>query len=122
MAHKSPMAAPHLIIRSGPHDRATELVSAKLIEHSAATDPLQLKLESLEGQLQRLRTPSQASSPRSVALPQLPSSSTCLSRSIIWYTDIRKFPVSYTGLSPHNNHARAARTHVVYRRTQEHFD
>ncbi len=65
-------------------------------------------------QTRRLRTRSQASSPRSIARPQLPSSSTCLSRSIIWYTDIRKIPVSYRGLSPHNNHARAGRIQRIH--------
>ena len=61
-------------------------------------------------QTRRLRTHSQASSPRSVALPQLPSSSTSPSEQIIWYTALQKFPVSYRGLSPHNNHAHAGRT------------
>ncbi|MEZ6104134.1 MAG: hypothetical protein R3E01_34770 [Pirellulaceae bacterium] len=37
-------------------------------------------------QTQHLRTPSQASSPRSVTLPQLPSSSTCTFGNYIWYT------------------------------------
>ena len=53
-------------------------------------------------QTQRLRTRSQASLPRSVTLAQLPSSSTCLSTVVIWYTEFLKVPVSYRGLSPHN--------------------
>ena len=43
-------------------------------------------------QTRRLRTYSQASSPRSVALPQLPSSSTLSIGAIIWYTDPLETP------------------------------
>jgi len=46
---------------------------------------------------------------------RLPSSRTSLSMSIIWYTVTRKLPVSYRGLSPHNNHVRAGRTHGLQR-------
>ncbi|MFT5524594.1 MAG: hypothetical protein ACI9HK_002549 [Pirellulaceae bacterium] len=43
-------------------------------------------------QTRRLRTYSQASSPRSVTLPQLPSSSTLPIGAIIWYTDRLEAP------------------------------
>jgi len=44
---------------------------------------------------------------------RLPSPSTCFCRAFIWYTVARKFPVSYRGLSPLNNHARDGRTHAM---------
>jgi hypothetical protein len=59
-------------------------------------------------QTQRLRTPSRASFPRSVTLPQLPSSSTCSFWNYIWYTAFPKGLVLVQGtLTPQvSRHAR----------------
>ena len=47
------------------------------------------------------RTHSQASFPRSVALPQLPSPRTFAWSVYIWYTALRSIPFSPRGLAPH---------------------
>ena len=48
-----------------------------------------------------LSTHSQASSPRSVTLTQLPSPSTLPIGDIIWYTDLLEAPKFVQGLTPH---------------------
>ncbi len=47
-----------------------------------------------------LRTHSQASSPRSVALAQLPSPSACSLEAVIWYTDLLEIPYYTQGTGP----------------------
>ena len=49
----------------------------------------------------RLPIHSQASSPRSVALAQLPSPRACSLEVIIWYTGLLEIPISHRGLKPH---------------------
>ena len=43
-------------------------------------------------------------------LPQLRSPRTLPIGAIIWYNDLLGLPISYRGISPHNNPARAGRT------------
>ena len=57
-----------------------------------------------------LRTHSQASSPRSVALPQLPSPSTLSIGAYIWYTVLQSIPVFVQGTCTPQVHAHVGRT------------
>jgi hypothetical protein len=61
-------------------------------------------------QARRLRTHPQASSPRSVTLPQLPSSRTLPIGVDIWYTALLETPSLVQGTCTPQNHAHAGRT------------
>jgi hypothetical protein len=62
-----------------------------------------------------LRTPSRASFSRSVALPQLPSSSTCSSWNYIWYTAFLKGLVLVQGTCTPQVSRHARHTHGMQR-------
>ena len=63
--------------------------------------PLAIVLAICQGPLRLLPLHSQASFPRSVALPQLPSPRACSLEVVIWYTDLLEIPIPHRGLEPH---------------------
>jgi hypothetical protein len=66
-----------------------------------------------DGASDYFRTHSQASSPRWVTLPQLPSPRTFSIGAIIWYTDLLETPSLIQGTCTPQNHARAGRTRTI---------